>query len=62
MNSLVHSLLRKYYEPHDGFQHNFATIKTPLMFAMDDWILVWKEVSVCYLVVVPVELIAAVGR
>jgi len=28
----------------------------------DDWILAWKEVSVCYLVVVPVELIAAVGR
>jgi len=28
----------------------------------DDWILAWKEVSVCYLVVVPVELIVTVGR
>ena len=28
----------------------------------DDWILASKEVSVCYLVVVPVELIVIVGR
>jgi len=28
----------------------------------DDWILASKEVSVCYFVVVPVELIATVGR
>jgi len=28
----------------------------------DDWMLTWKEVSVCYLVVVPVKLIVAVGR
>ena len=28
----------------------------------DDCILAWKEVSVCYLVVVPVELIVIVGR
>jgi len=28
----------------------------------DDWMLTWKEVSVCYLVVVPVKLIVTVGR
>ena len=28
----------------------------------DDWMSTWKEVSVCYLVVVPVKLIVAVGR
>ena len=28
----------------------------------DDWMLTWKEVSVCYLVVVPVKLIVAVRR
>jgi len=28
----------------------------------DDWILARKEVSVCYLVVFPVELIVTVGR
>jgi len=28
----------------------------------DDWMLIWKEVSVCYLVVVPVKLIVTVGR
>jgi len=28
----------------------------------DDWILAWKEISVCYLVVVLVELIVTVGR
>jgi len=28
----------------------------------DDWTLTWKEVIVCYLVVVPVKLIVAVGR
>jgi len=28
----------------------------------DDWMLTWKEVSVRYLVVVPVKLIVAVGR
>jgi len=26
MNSLVHSLFSEYYIPHDGFQHNFATL------------------------------------
>jgi len=28
----------------------------------DDWMLTWKEVSVCYLVVVPMKLIVTVGR
>jgi len=35
MNSLVYSLFSEYYVPHDGFQHNFATIKTPLMFSQN---------------------------